>query len=145
MIDNGCELCRGSGGRALWDDGFCRVVGIDEPDYPGFCRVILNRHVREMTDLPAAERRHLMEVVFATEFALRELLQPDKINLASFGNLTPHVHWHVMPRWQYDRHFPQPYWGTAQRQAAPPRSEPDPARLAALISAALSRERSGDL
>ncbi|MFZ3173581.1 MAG: HIT family protein, partial [Thiobacillus sp.] len=33
----------------LWQDDFCRVVLADEPDYPGFLRVILNAHVKEMT------------------------------------------------------------------------------------------------
>lgn len=84
-------------------------------------------------------------MVFAVEFALRELLQPDKINLASFGNVTPHLHWHLIPRWRDDPHFPQPFWGQRQRDAGSERPPPAPERLAALISAALSRERSGDL
>lgn len=140
-----CELCDGPGGRLAWDDELCRVVAVDEPAYPGFCRVILKRHVAEMTDLPASDRRHLMEVVFATEFALREILRPDKMNLASFGNACPHLHWHLIPRWHDDPHFPQPYWGKAQRAASTQRPEPAPERLATAISAALSRERSGDL
>jgi diadenosine tetraphosphate (Ap4A) HIT family hydrolase len=55
---------------------------------------------------------------------LRNLLNPAKINLASFGNQTPHLHWHVIPRFQDDRHFPQPVWAQAvrdDRQKQPPR------------------------
>ena len=110
-----CELCRSPGGTVVWEDDFCRVIEVADADYPGFCRVILQAHVREMTDLPAADRARLMNVVFAVEDALRRLYQPDKINLASFGNVVPHLHWHVIPRWQDDRHFPQPIWGAAQR------------------------------
>lgn len=110
-----CELCQQQGGELLWQSPLCRVVLVDEPQYPGFCRVILNRHLKEMTDLPATERNAVMSVVFGVEQVLRELLQPEKINLASFGNMTPHVHWHVMPRFFDDRHFPQPLWGPAQR------------------------------
>ena len=47
-----------------------------------------------------------MNVVFAVEKVVRTLFAPDKINLASFGNMTPHLHWHVIPRWHDDRHFP---------------------------------------
>jgi diadenosine tetraphosphate (Ap4A) HIT family hydrolase len=120
----------------LWRDGFCRVVLVGDPDYPGFCRVILERHAREMTDLGEAERARLMRVVFAVEAALRELLHPDKVNLASLGNVVPHLHWHVIPRFQADRHFPSPVWGTPQR--APPRRAPvDPARLAAAVASRL--------
>jgi len=131
-----CELCREDGGAVLWRDGFCRVVLVADPDYPAFCRVILARHVREMTDLEEADRARLMRVVFAVEGALRELLAPDKVNLASFGNVVPHVHWHVIPRFRSDRHFPSPVWGAPQREA--PRREPvDAARLAAAIASRL--------
>jgi len=110
-----CELCQQAGGVSLWRDELCRIVLVDDPHYPGFCRVILNRHVKEMTDLPQGERMQLMNVVFVVESVLRELLQPEKINLASLGNMTPHVHWHVIPRYSDDRHFPQPVWGEIQR------------------------------
>jgi diadenosine tetraphosphate (Ap4A) HIT family hydrolase len=112
-----CPLCETSGGEILWQDDFCRVVYVtDTPDYPGFCRVILKRHVKEMTDLTLAERNRLMEVVWKTEQAVRELMQPDKINLASLGNVVPHLHWHVIPRFENDRHFPNPIWGEAKRE-----------------------------
>lgn len=114
-----CDLCDGLGGELLWQDDLCRVVLVDEPDYPGFCRVILKRHVAEMTDLAAVERERLMQVVFATEAAVREVIQPDKVNLASLGNVVPHLHWHVIPRFRGDRHFPNPIWGQAQRAATP--------------------------
>lgn len=114
-----CELCDSSGGEPLWQDGLCRVVLVEDRDYPGFCRVILNRHVKEMTDLDAQARQRLMEVVFAAERALRELLQPEKINLASLGNMTPHLHWHVIPRFADDRHFPGSVWGETRRPGVP--------------------------
>ncbi len=117
-----CELCRSPGGELVWEDALCRVVRVADPDYPGFCRVILQRHAREMSDLPLNEQQQLMRVVFAVESALRCLYQPDKINLASFGNMTPHVHWHVIPRWSDDRHFPNPVWGTAYREKSSARA-----------------------
>ena len=110
-----CELCESVGGEILWQDESCRVVLVDDRDYPGFCRVIWNSHVKEMTDLPPDRRVHLMRVVFAAESAVRLTLQPDKVNLASLGNVVPHIHWHVIPRFRNDRHFPAPIWGQAQR------------------------------
>ncbi len=111
----GCELCAQVGGELLWRDDKCRVVLINDPDYAGFCRVIWNAHVREMTDLADAERQHCLRVVLAVEQALRNVLKPHKINLASLGNMTPHLHWHVIPRDVHDAHFPQPVWGARQR------------------------------
>ena len=69
-----------------------------------------------MTDLSHTDRAHLFDVEMATEAALRMLLHPAKINLASFGNMVPHLHWHVIPRYRDDRHFPESVWGVAQRE-----------------------------
>jgi diadenosine tetraphosphate (Ap4A) HIT family hydrolase len=71
-----------------------------------------------MTDLVPGDRAHLMRAVFVTEPALRNLLQPLKMNLAGLGNLVPHVHWHAMPRCADDSHFPQAVWGARRRDAA---------------------------
>ncbi len=134
----GCELCSSPGGETLWEDAFCRVVRIADADYPGFCRVIARRHVSEMTDLSPGERNRLMTVVFAVEEVLRTAFAPDKINLASFGNVVPHLHWHVIPRWRDDRHFPQPIWGSAQRVTSPARAPVPNFRLGAEIAARIS-------
>lgn len=132
-----CELCETDGGEVLWQDALCRVVAVDMPDYPGLCRVILNRHVREMSDLPAVEQQRLMQVVFALEAVLRRLMHPDKINLASLGNIVPHVHWHVIPRFSDDAHFPQPIWGAQQRDGVR-RLMPDREMLRAALAESLA-------
>lgn len=137
----GCELCDGPGGEELYRDAQLRVVLVDDAQYPGFCRVIWNAHVKEMTDLPPASRSAMMQMVMKVESALRETLNPDKINLASLGNMTPHLHWHVIPRFNDDAHFPSPVWAAAQRQ---PDAGALAARLAALpaLRAALARATS---
>ena len=132
-----CELCERDGGGLIWRGGDCRVIRVDEPGYPGYCRVIWNAHVREMTDLAAPERARFMHVVFTLEAALRELLRPEKINLASLGNVTPHLHWHVIPRFRDDPHFPNPIWGAPMRQPGPQAHAPGD--LAAALSERLSR------
>lgn len=113
----GCELCTQAGGETLYENSQLRVVLVDDAHYPGFCRVILRAHVVEMTDLAGDERSALMEMVWRVETIVREVLQPDKINLAAFGNVVPHVHWHVIPRYRDDVHFPAPIWAPVQRAA----------------------------
>jgi len=78
-----------------------------------------------------------MDVVLATERALRRVVQPDKINLASFGNVVPHLHWHVIPRWRDDSRFPESIWGAAQRAGAV-RAGPSNAALLHALEAELS-------
>jgi diadenosine tetraphosphate (Ap4A) HIT family hydrolase len=110
-----CVFCREEGGTVLWQDDDMRVVLTDEIDYPGFCRVIWNAHVAEFSDLSAAHRERLMRVVYAVERALRTVMQPAKVNLASLGNQVPHLHWHAIPRFTNDAHFPLPIWAPRQR------------------------------
>lgn len=122
-----CPLCGPDDPAAvqpLWNGGRCRVVRVlDTPDHPGFYRVIWGAHAAEFTDLSAADRAHAMDVVAAVEHALRDALTPAKINLASLGNVVPHLHWHVIARFADDAHFPQPVWaaplrdGTARARA----------------------------
>lgn len=132
-----CELCVSPGGRILWQSPALRVVRVDDPHYPGFCRVIWNGHVREMSDLGPVDRDRLMHVVFAVEAVVRKLFAPDKINLASFGNMVPHVHWHVIPRWRDDRHFPEPVWGKVQRENDAQRPVVGDAEIAEALSLVL--------
>jgi diadenosine tetraphosphate (Ap4A) HIT family hydrolase len=115
-----CQLCQPSPHPILWQDDFCRVILLDDADYPAYCRVELLAHVKEMTDLSPPDRARMMKTVFAVETAIREVIQPDKINLASLGNKTPHVHWHVIPRFENDRHFPNSHWGNAVRDSLEP-------------------------
>lgn len=114
-----CELCReeDGGGEILFRNDKLRIVLVDDGNYPGFCRVIWNAHVAEMTDLPPADRSLLMRTVCQVEAAVREVMRPDKINLASLGNMVPHLHWHVIPRYIDDAHFPSPVWAPAARQS----------------------------
>lgn len=116
-----CQLCQSAGGEVLWEDDLCRVVrveGAEAESFPGYCRVVWRSHVAEMTDLAASARSHLMGVVCAVETALRRTVTPDKINLAALGNMVPHLHWHVIPRWRDDSHFPAAIWSVPQRPAA---------------------------
>ena len=134
-----CELCEQTGGELLWRDAACRVVLIADPDYPGYCRVIWNAHVREMTDLDGAGRGHCMRVVLAVEQALRNTLTPHKVNLASLGNVTPHLHWHVIPRFEEDAHFPNAVWGRRERNGRSPVTMESTSGLRDLLAAELSK------
>jgi hypothetical protein len=115
MLQAGCELCTHTETAVwplVWADERLRVVRVlDAPDFPAFYRVIWTDH--------AAERAHCLETVVAVEQVLRDTLQPTKINLAALGNLVPHLHWHVIARFDWDSHFPQPIWGTRQREVLP--------------------------
>ncbi|MHB8255887.1 MAG: HIT family protein [Acidiferrobacterales bacterium] len=113
-----CPLCRAHGENVLWHSARCRVVLVDDADHAGYCRVIWNAHVKEMTDLAAGARIYLMQAVFAAEQAVRAVMHPDKINLATLGNQVPHLHWHVIPRFVDDASFPDSIWSPPRRGGA---------------------------
>lgn len=118
-----CELCDWAASPAWIEvaaDDCLRILRVlDAPDFPAFYRVVWRSHVAEFTDLSAADRLHCMEAVAGVEQVLREMLAPTKINLASLGNVVPHLHWHVVARFAEDSHFPQPIWGARQRDPMP--------------------------
>jgi diadenosine tetraphosphate (Ap4A) HIT family hydrolase len=127
----GCELCALAGGRLLWSADAWRVVRVEDAAFPAFYRVVSNHHVAEFSELLAPERRRCMDLVCAVERALIDTLRPTKVNLAALGNVVPHLHWHVVARFDWDSRFPAPIW-------APPQREPDPpaaARLACPLDA----------
>ena len=115
-MNNNCALCAEATSEILWQDDFCRVVLLNDINYPGYCRVEVLAHVKEMTDLPVSQRSQLMKVVCVVEQVIRDVLHPDKINLASLGNKTPHLHWHIVPRFKDDQHFPNSHWGEKMRE-----------------------------
>jgi diadenosine tetraphosphate (Ap4A) HIT family hydrolase len=114
-----CELCQQPGGRLVWSRDAWRVIGVDDAAFPGFYRVVHRHHVAEFSDLAEPQRLRCMHLVSAVERVLIERLQPTKINLAAFGNMVPHLHWHVIARFEWDSHFPQPVWGAQQREVQP--------------------------
>jgi len=113
-----CPLCTETGGLGLVSHERWRVVRVADANFPAFYRLIWRAHVAEFSDLDAAQRTECMEAVTAIERVLREALRPSKINLATLGNVVPHLHWHVVARFDWDSHFPNPIWGEARREVA---------------------------
>ncbi|WP_454719981.1 MULTISPECIES: HIT family protein [Cupriavidus] len=122
-----CPLCATDGGELAWRGERARIILVEHARFPGFCRVVWNGHVAEQTDLPEEDQAWLMRLVARVERVVREVMTPDKVNLAAFGNMVPHLHWHVIPRYRWDTHFPEAVWAAPQREA-------DAARVAELAS-----------
>lgn len=118
MHQTNCPLCIRTPENELWHNAKLRVIDADDPAFPGFTRVIWNDHVAEMTDLESVDRQYLMEAVWIVENTLRNELMPLKVNIAQFGNYVPHLHWHIIPRWPLDTHFPDAVWA-APRERTP--------------------------
>lgn len=113
-----CVLCHPKNENVIWKNKELRVIQVDAPQFPGYFRVIWNEHIAEMSDLTDVERQLLEKVLLTVEKAVRAKMQPDKINWAQFGNMVPHLHWHIIARYRDDSHFPESIWGLKQREMA---------------------------
>ena len=133
-----CVLCLPSKYPTMWSNSDFRVVLINDHSYPGYCRVESILHIKEMTDLSNIKRHELMGIVFVVESILRENLIPDKINLATLGNITPHLHWHIIPRYKNDNHFPESIWSNSKRTKKKELSESEILTLITLVQKKLS-------
>jgi diadenosine tetraphosphate (Ap4A) HIT family hydrolase len=131
----GCPLCDAAGGHIVFAGDKFRLVRADEAGFPAFYRIVWNDHAAEFTDLDAADRALCMEAVACVESAMREHLEPTKVNLAALGNVVPHLHWHVIARFEWDSHFPSPVWADARRAPAPALVEGVRQRLPSLENA----------
>ena len=118
MTAAGCPLCETDGGLLVYKSDQLRVIQEIEAGFPAFYRVVWNAHVAEFSDLSPSERNACMNAVVAVEQALREHLKPTKVNLAALGNAVPHLHWHVIARFDWDSCFPGSVWAEPQRAVA---------------------------
>ncbi|MEJ8839292.1 HIT family protein [Ramlibacter sp. AN1133] len=130
-MTTGCPLCDGVGGRVVVQAQRWRIVHANEPGFPAFYRLVWQEHVREFSQLPAAERAECVETLVAMEQAMLRHVRPDKVNLAALGNAVPHLHWHVIGRFAQDSHFPGAVWAQPQRGADPALLQLVDGRLAA--------------
>lgn len=116
----GCALCLRAGGRVVWKDDDWRVISVDDDDFPAFYRVISAAHIEEFSMLSRSQRVRCIDLVCAVEAVLLQYVRPTSINLVALGNLVPHLHWHVIARFDWDSHFPESVWGARQRTVVPP-------------------------
>jgi diadenosine tetraphosphate (Ap4A) HIT family hydrolase len=103
-----------------------------EQFYRGYCIMLAKRHVREMFQMPADEARELFEEMRLAAGAIAAVTNPWKMNYACLGNLEPHVHWHLIPRYANDPMRRAPIWRRPDKQT---RVALAPADRRALLSA----------
>ncbi len=92
------------------------VVEIHESEVP-WLKVFTQAVKKEFSECTQEEKMMLFKALDIIELAMLEYYQPEKINIASFGNMLPHVHWHITARFKEDSYFPEPMWGVKQRNS----------------------------
>ena len=88
----------------------------EESEIP-WLKIFTQEPFKELGDLPKPLRLKLFEVYDIIEYEMKNYYSPKKINLASFANILPRVHLHVMARFEGDSYFPNSMWGEKQRES----------------------------
>ena len=112
-----CPMCR------RWDDDSdLRVAELEhsfvvlnrDQFFPGYTLLFTKQHVTELFHLDRVVRSGLMEEVSRAAGALFTLFRPDKINYELLGNMVPHIHWHLVPRYSREPLWPRPIWSSCR-------------------------------
>ena len=99
----------------IWENDHLRIE-VEKSEIP-WLKIFTKLPYREMSEVPLEIKRQIYTLLDVIEREMLSYYQPAKINIASFGNYMPHVHWHVMARFEEDSYFPEPMWGVKQREA----------------------------
>ena len=91
----------------------CDVLLMDDANHPWLILVPRIAGTSELIDLDAGKRQQLTHEIDAASRTLRDLFHPDKLNVASLGNMVPQLHVHVIARFHGDTAWPRPVWGAA--------------------------------
>lgn len=138
--EEGCPMCPDSTLSDLVAElPSGRVHLQNDADYRGYCILVCRRHVEELFELSAEERRNWVEDVARIGKAIADTCAPHKLNVTMLGNLVRHLHCHVIPRYPADPEFGHPpaYRPPAERRALSPEAYAD---LKARLTAALAAE-----
>lgn len=108
-----CPMCH------RWDsDSDLRIIELPysyvilnrDQYFPGYTLLFTKNHVIELFHLDRDVRAALMEEISSVAEALYAIYTPDKINYELLGNMVPHIHWHIVPRFSSEPLWPRPIW-----------------------------------
>ncbi len=91
------------------------TIELHESEIP-WLKIFTQTPHKEFSECSRDEKEMIWECLDIIEKAMLAYFKPDKINIASFGNMLPRVHWHIMARFREDSYFPEPMWGARQRE-----------------------------
>lgn len=91
-------------------------IEIEDSEIP-WLKIFTNEPYKELSQCPKEVKEEIFNTLDLIEKEMLSYFNPQKINIASFGNYLPHVHFHIMARFKEDSYFPEPMWGKKQREA----------------------------
>src|SRR5215210_288099 len=116
----------------------CRVLLMKDSRFPWLILVPERDSVREIHELPPADRAKLIEEIAQASEVLSRLFRPDKLNVGALGNIVPQLHIHIVAHTAADPAWPGPVWGSG---AAEPYGENELEEMRGRVAAAFLRAK----
>jgi len=91
-------------------------VEIEDFEIP-WLKIFTQEPIKEFSQCSQELQLEILRVINIIEKEMLSYFKPDKINISSFGNYVPHVHFHIQARFKNDSYFPEPTWGKKQRES----------------------------
>lgn len=101
--------------NTIYENEFIEIQ-IEENELP-WLKIFTKEPYKEFSECDMRTRLEIFQTLDIIEKEMLEYFKPEKINIASFGNYVPHVHFHIMSRFKEDAYFPEPTWGKKQRES----------------------------
>lgn len=102
--------------KVIYKNDFIKVE-IEEFEIP-WLKIFTQEPIKEFSQCTTNLKIEILRALDIIEKEMLEYFEPDKINIASFGNYVPHVHFHIQARFKEDSYFPEPTWGKKQRDSS---------------------------
>jgi len=90
-------------------------IEIEDSEIP-WLKIFAQDESKEMTDCDSETKKQIWYLLDLIETEMLDYFKPEKINIASFANYVPQVHWHIMARFREDSYYPECMWGKKQRE-----------------------------
>ena len=91
-------------------------IKIHDSEIP-WIKVYSQANLKEFSECDLTTKQQIWQLLEIIEVEMLSYFNPEKINIASFGNYKPQVHWHIMARYTEDSYYPEPMWGEKQRES----------------------------
>lgn len=101
--------------RIIYQNEFIKIL-VEVSEIP-WLKIFTQTPYKEFSQCDMRTRLDIFQCLDIIEKEMLEYFEPEKINIASFGNYVPHVHFHIMARFKEDSFFPESMWGKKQRES----------------------------
>lgn len=96
-----CQIAKENHSSVIYQDHQVILWANTEVDLPGYCIIAPIRHITRYHELENIEAQELFQITKKVSMLLIEKLSAEKVYQCCFSELTPHLHFHLFPRYSW--------------------------------------------